>query len=115
MTNNPPKPSGPFGLDPNVIAEIEKDWIRVDQIKQSDPARVDISLLYEPIKIIPTRDGVRYPQEKFEQLISRSRYMQPAAPPSAGQQPYSAYNLSPQQQQPMMYNQQRSSANNSPK
>ncbi|XP_055907668.1 protein mini spindles isoform X2 [Eupeodes corollae] len=111
MSNNPPKPSGPFGLDPNVIAEIEKDWVRVDQMKQSDPARVDISLLYEPINIIPTRDGVRYPQDKFEQLISRSRLMQPAAPPSAGQ----TYNLSPLQQQPTMYQQQqRNSVNNSP-
>lgn len=112
MSNHPPKPSGPFGLDPSVIAEIEKDWVRVDQMKQSDPARVDISLLYEPIKIIPTRDGGRYPQDKFEQLISRSRLIQPSVPPASGQ----AYNLSPLQQQPTMYQQQqRTSVNNSPK
>lgn len=49
---------------------------------------MDVSLLYEPIKIIPTRDNVKYPEEKFEQLISRSHYMQQGVhntppPPSA--------------------------------
>lgn len=71
---------------------------------------VDISLLFEPIKVLPTKDGVRYPQEKFEQLLARSRYMQQnhtTPPPSSGMgagnggimannvSPY----LSPQQQQ----------------
>ncbi|XP_017478345.1 PREDICTED: cytoskeleton-associated protein 5 isoform X2 [Rhagoletis zephyria] len=84
----PSKPSGPFGLDPDVISEIEKGWVRVDQMQSVEVPRVDVSLLFEPIKIIPTRDGVQYPQEKFEQLISRSHYMQQAVhntppPPSA--------------------------------
>lgn len=50
-------------------------------MQQMDVPRVDISLLYEPIKIIPTRDGVQYPQDKFEQLIARSRYMQAHSTP----------------------------------
>uniref|UniRef100_A0A1I8NBI3 TOG domain-containing protein n=1 Tax=Musca domestica TaxID=7370 RepID=A0A1I8NBI3_MUSDO len=106
----PPKTTGPFGLDPNKIAEIEKDWVRVDQIEKVVVPNVDISLLFEPIKVLPTKDGVRYPQEKFEQLLARSRYMQQnhtTPPPSSGMgagnggimannvSPY----LSPQQQQ----------------
>ncbi|KAI8121731.1 Protein mini spindles [Lucilia cuprina] len=102
----PPKTTGPFGLDPNKIAEIEKDWVRVDQLERVEVPRVDISLLFEPIKVIATKDGVKYPQEKFEQLLSRSRYMQqthttPPPPSAAGGMvgnnvsPY----MSPQQQQ----------------
>uniref|UniRef100_A0A0A1WXY4 Cytoskeleton-associated protein 5 n=1 Tax=Zeugodacus cucurbitae TaxID=28588 RepID=A0A0A1WXY4_ZEUCU len=72
----PPKVSGPFGLDPEVISEIEKGWVRVDQMQPVVVPQVDVSLLYEPVKIIPTRDNVKYPEEKFEQLISRSHYMQ---------------------------------------
>ncbi|XP_054741345.1 protein mini spindles isoform X1 [Anastrepha obliqua] len=84
-----PKTSGPFGLDPDIIAEIEKGWVRVDQMQQVEVPRVDVSLLFEPIKVIPTRDNVQYPKEKFEQLISRSHYIQQQAvhntppPPSA--------------------------------
>ncbi|KAM7363198.1 msps cytoskeleton-associated protein 5 isoform 2-T4 [Cochliomyia hominivorax] len=100
------KTTGPFGLDPNKIAEIEKDWVRVDKLERVEVPRVDISLLFEPIKVIATKDGVKYPQEKFEQLLSRSRYMQQThttpPPPSAvggmvgnNGSPY----LSPQQQQ----------------
>ena len=77
----------------------------MDQLERVDVPRVDISLLFEPIKVIATKDGVKYPQEKFEQLLSRSRYMQQThttpPPPSAvsgmvsnNGSPY----LSPQQQ-----------------
>ncbi|XP_033245413.1 protein mini spindles isoform X4 [Drosophila miranda] len=69
------RPSGPFGLDPQVIAEIEKDWVRVDDMKFKELPSVDISLLYEPIKVIPTNGGVYYPQDKFDRLISRQQYM----------------------------------------
>ncbi|XP_030375807.1 protein mini spindles isoform X2 [Scaptodrosophila lebanonensis] len=79
------KPSGPFGLDPDVIAEIEKGWVRADQMSQKDIPTVDITLLYEPIRVIPTRGGVQYPQEKFDRLISRQHYLQQTmtTPPSA--------------------------------
>ncbi|XP_067640391.1 protein mini spindles isoform X2 [Eurosta solidaginis] len=84
-----PKTTGPFGLDPDVISEIEKDWVRVDQMQQVVVPNVDVSLLFEPIKIIPTRDNIKYPQDQFEQLISHPHYLQQQAvhntppPPSA--------------------------------
>ncbi|XP_070073686.1 protein mini spindles isoform X7 [Drosophila takahashii] len=70
------KPSGPFGLDPQVISDIEKDWDRVDQMEQKPLLNVDISSLDEPIKVRPTRAGILYPQEKFDRLVSRQHYMQ---------------------------------------
>ncbi|XP_033166310.1 protein mini spindles isoform X3 [Drosophila mauritiana] len=70
------KPSGPFGLDSQVISEIERDWVRVDQMEQKPLLNVDISSLDEPIKVRPTRAGIHYPQEKFDRLISRQHYMQ---------------------------------------
>lgn len=107
----PPKTTGPFGLDPNKIAEIEKDWVKVDQIERVDVPRVDISLLFEPIKVIATKDGIKYPQEKFEQLLSRSRYMQQThttlPPPSAMSGVVSTSGssyLSQQQQQQQHFN-----------
>ncbi|XP_037945409.1 protein mini spindles isoform X2 [Teleopsis dalmanni] len=85
QTQQPIKSTGPFGLDPDVIADIEKGWVRADQIKQEEVPTVDISILYEPIKIIPTRDGVQYPQDKFEELIARSHLMQThSTPPGRG-------------------------------
>lgn len=42
-SSQPLKLSGPFGFDPNVVAEIEKDWIRVDQMKQTEIQKVDLT------------------------------------------------------------------------
>lgn len=124
----PPKTTGPFGLDPAVIAEIEKDWVRSDQMKFKEVPRVDISLLFEPIKSLTTKDGYQYPQERFEQLLSRSRYMQqthttppPLSAMGGGMSNNNNNNISPymspqQQQQQFnaaMYHQ--SMGNNSPK
>ncbi|KRF99998.1 uncharacterized protein Dwil_GK13258, isoform D [Drosophila willistoni] len=79
------KPSGPFGLDPQVIADIEKDWVRVDQMAFKELPKVDISLLYEPIKVLPSRGGIFYPQDKFDRLIARSRHIQQnLTPPAPG-------------------------------
>ncbi|XP_075144910.1 msps cytoskeleton-associated protein 5 isoform X3 [Haematobia irritans] len=87
MVQTQQKTTGPFGLDPNKIAEIERGWVRVDQIEPVVVQNVDISLLFDPIKVLPTKDGIKYPQEKFDQLLSRSRYMQQThttpPPPSA--------------------------------
>ncbi|XP_020818600.1 protein mini spindles isoform X1 [Drosophila serrata] len=77
------KSNGPFGLDSQVINEIEKDWVRVDQIEQRTLLNVDISALDEPIRVKPTRVGVHYPQEKFDRLISRQHYMN-TSPSSTG-------------------------------
>lgn len=81
------KPSGPFGLDLQVINEIEKDWVRVDHMELKSVTNVDISPLDEPIKIRPVAGGVQYPQEKFDRLISCQHYLQQTlttSPSSAG-------------------------------
>ncbi|KAH8294844.1 hypothetical protein KR018_003531 [Drosophila ironensis] len=70
------KPSGPFGLDSQVINEIERGWVRVDQMEFKGVTNVDISPLDEPIKILPVVGGVQYPQDKFERLISCPHYLQ---------------------------------------
>ncbi|XP_023178563.2 protein mini spindles isoform X3 [Drosophila hydei] len=87
--------SGPFGLDPQVMADIEKDWVRVDQMVFKELPTVDISLLYEPIKVIPTRDGFQYPQDKFDRLIARSRYIQQNLTTSPQSNPSMASGVSP--------------------
>lgn len=121
-----PRTTGPFGLDPNKIAEIERDWVRVDQIDRVVVPNVDISLLFEPIKVLPTKDGIKYPQEKFDQLLSRSRYMQqthttPPPPSAMGGGGVMANNVSPYmspQQQQQQFNAalyQQSYGNNSTK
>lgn len=68
--------TGPFGLDPSVMADIEKDWKRVDQMVFQELPTVDISPLYEPLKVSATRDGFQYPQDKFDRLIAQSRHIQ---------------------------------------
>ncbi|KRG01671.1 protein mini spindles isoform X3 [Drosophila mojavensis] len=87
--------TGPFGLDPQVMAEIEKDWVRVDQMVFKELPTVDISLLYEPIKVIPTRDGFQYPQEKFDRLIARSRHIQQNLTTSPQSNPTMSSGISP--------------------
>lgn len=77
---NPPKVSGPFKLDENVIAEIEKNWIKADQHRILDLPNIDISFIYEPIKVIPVR-GVAYPEDKFQQLLARTLHRPVSAHP----------------------------------
>ncbi|KAL5273334.1 msps family protein [Megaselia abdita] len=88
------KPSGPFGLDPEEIANIEKDWVRVDDMNNDFTPSPDISHIFEPIKVLPTKEGFYYPQDKFEQLLARSR-SQYKSPSGGGR--YNTYNnnLSP--------------------
>uniref|UniRef100_A0A6B2EE03 Putative microtubule-associated protein n=1 Tax=Phlebotomus kandelakii TaxID=1109342 RepID=A0A6B2EE03_9DIPT len=85
------KPSGPFRLDPDVIADIEKDWVKVDQIPSRDPPKIDISFLESPLKIV-TRDGVGYPMEKLQRLMANP-------PTMSGTGMYSNYTMSPPQSQ----------------
>lgn len=68
----PPKPktAGPFGFDPNVVAEIEKGWVRSDKIVPPQLASVDLSFLRSPLKSAVI-NGVAYPTEKLQQLINR--------------------------------------------
>ncbi|CAO1409163.1 unnamed protein product [Diamesa serratosioi] len=83
-----PRNTGPFGLDPDVIAEIEKDWIKCDNIKQTHFAPIDLSFMEQPIRIIPN-NGVQYPAERLQILLSNS----PTRPQSANANLY--YNKSP--------------------
>lgn len=64
----------PFGLDPDIVAEIEKNWVRSEDLKknwQPIPEH-DISFLYSPIKV-HLIDGVGYPQDRFEKLLLHSQ------------------------------------------
>lgn len=88
--NTPPTvqnraPSGPFGLDQNVIAEIEKDWIRSDQIKLSQFSPIDLTYADQPIQI-KSSNGVTYPTDRLNHILSKS----PSRPHSANVTLYSA-------------------------
>lgn len=64
--------TGPFGLDPAVIAEIEKDWVRASDQPKLELPTVDLSFLHSPLKIAEI-NGVAYPAERLNLLINRSR------------------------------------------
>lgn len=85
----PPVIKGPFSLDYDYIAEIEKDWIRVENLPKRQPAKVDLSFLNSPLKVHEV-NGVKYPEEKFKALLAKSAAQQsymvsppPAKPTSA--------------------------------
>ncbi|XP_058054357.1 protein mini spindles [Anopheles bellator] len=60
---------GPFKLDENVIAEIERSWVRADDLGKTVVNPMDDSFIYEDLKLIAV-NGVTYPPEKFQQLIT---------------------------------------------
>uniref|UniRef100_W4VRR1 Putative microtubule-associated protein n=1 Tax=Corethrella appendiculata TaxID=1370023 RepID=W4VRR1_9DIPT len=68
----PRKPSGPFKLDPDVIADIERGWIKTDQMKQRPKKQFDFAFLESPIKVIPV-NGVAYPADKFNSLLLKAQ------------------------------------------
>ena len=80
----PRAPSGPFKLNPDIIADIEKDWIRADQISQSKLSPLDISN-EESIRIRPS-NGFSYPTERLTQLLTKC----PPRPQTANVNMYSA-------------------------
>jgi hypothetical protein len=83
--------AGPFGLDPSLIAEIEKDWVRSDQIPECQLAPIDTAFMYQPIKIA-SNNGHAYPTERLNHLMSNS----PSRPQSANTSGFSAtYHHSP--------------------
>uniref|UniRef100_A0A2M4ALN7 Putative microtubule associated protein n=1 Tax=Anopheles triannulatus TaxID=58253 RepID=A0A2M4ALN7_9DIPT len=65
------RPKGPFKLDENVIAEIERNWVRADDLGKTVLNPMDDSFIYDDLKVIPV-NGVSYPPEKFQQLITRN-------------------------------------------
>ncbi|XP_055712026.1 protein mini spindles isoform X3 [Phlebotomus papatasi] len=91
--SQPSKPSGPFRLDPDVIADIEKDWVKVDQMPVREAAKIDVGFLESPLKIV-TRDGVGYPMEKLQRLMANSQSVTATGV-------YSNYTMSPPQSQPI--------------
>lgn len=76
--------SGPFKLDENLIAEIEKDWTRVAYIKQTQFPEIDFSLLNEPPGA-RCKSGFEYPKERLNHLMTKS----PQRPQSANVSLYS--------------------------
>lgn len=77
--------SGPFGLDAEIIADIEKNWTKAEQIKQTQLAPIDFSYIEQPIRIKPS-NGVYYPAERLAQLLTKC----PSRPQSANVSLYSA-------------------------
>lgn len=80
----PRVPSGPFKLSPEIIADIEKDWTRADQIPQTKLLPLDISN-EESIRIRPS-NGFSYPTDRLTHLLTKS----PQRPQSANVNMYSA-------------------------
>lgn len=78
-------PSGPFKLDPVVIADIEKNWTRADNIKQTHLKPLDFTFIEQPLSIKPS-NGVCYPADRLAQLLTKC----PQRPQSANVSLYSA-------------------------
>lgn len=75
ITVTKPRVTGPFGLDPNVIADIEKDWVRVDDfppLAQRQP--VDMDFLNSPLAVSVV-NGVSYPVERLKVLMNRTHQL----------------------------------------
>lgn len=84
-------PSGPFGLNSEIIGDIERDWTRCDQIKLAQFSPIDLSFTEQPLKT-KVINGVSYPNERLNQLMLNKS---PSRPHSANVTLYSA--SSPQQ------------------
>lgn len=78
-------PTGPFRLNPDTIADIEKDWVRAEQLKQTQLAPLDLSFSEQTIRI-RSSNGVTYPAERLSQLLTKI----PTRPQSANITMYSA-------------------------
>lgn len=61
-----------FGFNDDVVRDIEKDWVRFDDLPKKDYPVIDTSCLYSPLKI-GFYNGVRYPADRLQTLISQSR------------------------------------------
>lgn len=79
------RPTGPFGLDPNVIEEIERDWVKSHQLKKSEFKPIDMTFMEKPLKT-----DERYPVSKLEKLMCHSS-------PQRTQNAGTVYNMSPLQ------------------
>ena len=94
-------PSGPFRLDPNVIADIEKDWVKSDELFDflDKYKPIDISYMETPIRVIPV-NGISYPEERFQKLLSNQSLKAYAAQSGGGGDNFNSYTVSPPQARP---------------
>uniref|UniRef100_A0A1Y9J0Y2 TOG domain-containing protein n=1 Tax=Anopheles quadriannulatus TaxID=34691 RepID=A0A1Y9J0Y2_ANOQN len=70
----PPQPrvvKGPFKLDENVIADIERDWVKADDLGKTVLNPLDDSFIYDELTVIAA-NGVSYPADRFRQLTQRN-------------------------------------------
>uniref|UniRef100_A0A8W7NZH2 TOG domain-containing protein n=1 Tax=Anopheles coluzzii TaxID=1518534 RepID=A0A8W7NZH2_ANOCL len=70
----PPQPrvvKGPFKLDENVIADIERDWVKADDLGKTVLNPLDDSFIYDELTVIAV-NGVSYPADRFRQLTQRN-------------------------------------------
>uniref|UniRef100_A0A182MWU9 TOG domain-containing protein n=1 Tax=Anopheles culicifacies TaxID=139723 RepID=A0A182MWU9_9DIPT len=70
----PPQPrvvKGPFKLDENVIADIERNWVKADDLGKTVLSPMDDSFIYDELNVIAA-NGVSYPEERFRQLTQRN-------------------------------------------
>uniref|UniRef100_A0A182RTD3 TOG domain-containing protein n=1 Tax=Anopheles funestus TaxID=62324 RepID=A0A182RTD3_ANOFN len=70
----PPQPrvvKGPFKLDENVIADIERNWVKADDLGKTALNPIDDAFIYDELTVIAV-NGVSYPEEKFRQLTQRN-------------------------------------------
>jgi hypothetical protein len=67
-----PVVSGPFGLDQNVINDIEKNWVKAAELRerQLKAAPIDMTFMDEPIVSIPGPNGVAYPTDRLKKLLT---------------------------------------------
>uniref|UniRef100_A0A240PP00 TOG domain-containing protein n=1 Tax=Anopheles atroparvus TaxID=41427 RepID=A0A240PP00_ANOAO len=75
---------GPFKLDEQVIADIERNWVKADDLGKTVLTPVDDSFIYDELKVIAV-NGVAYPEERFRQLTQRNQLSSGA--PGAGESP----------------------------
>lgn len=69
---------GPFGLDPDIIAEIERGWVKSDQVKEQSLPPLDLSFMDAPIQII-SNSSTAYPMDRLNQLLHSSPTSRPSS------------------------------------
>ncbi|XP_035894341.1 protein mini spindles isoform X1 [Anopheles stephensi] len=76
----PPQPravKGPFKLDEHVIADIERNWVKADDLGKTVLSPMDDAFIYDELSVIAV-NGVSYPEEKFRQLTQRNMLLSAA-------------------------------------
>lgn len=88
-----PKVSGPFNLDPDIIADIEKGWIRTEQLPLREIRKVNLDFIKSPLKVVE-KNGISYPADRLRELVARSQNNHPVPVMNSA---YGNYTTSPQQ------------------